>query len=95
MLPQPLSPISLCFVRAQAFVQHYSQCSSVGEIVVVWNKGTPPDPVRDLGAGGVPVRIRAEAANSMNNRFRPDPELKNRCEQVWGLHNGLLLQRTV
>lgn len=28
---------------AQAFVPHYSRCASVGEILVVWNKGSPPD----------------------------------------------------
>ena len=56
---------------------------------MVWNRGVPPDPLRDLrysGGGGttsgVPVRIRVEAANSMNNRFRPDPEIINR--RVWG-----------
>ena len=76
----------------QAFVQHYSQCASVSEIVVVWNRGVPPDPLRDLRyngrggtAGGVPVRVRVEAANSMNNRFRPDPEIINRRVWEWVL----------
>lgn len=31
-------------VTLQAFVRHYSRCPSVGDIVVVWNKGIPPDP---------------------------------------------------
>ena len=45
----------------------------------MWNKGAPPDPVVDLKySGAVPLRIRAEAVNSMNNRFRPDPDVVNR-----------------
>jgi len=64
-------------VTLQAFVKHYSRCASVGEIIVVWNKGTPPDPARMDSA--VPLRIRVEAKNSMNNRFRPDPEILNRA----------------
>lgn len=63
----------------QAFLGHYSRCPSVGEVVVVWNKGAPPDPLGDLKySGAVPLRVRVEAANSMNNRFRPDPDIVNR-----------------
>jgi len=41
----------------QPFIRHYSQCSSVGEIVVVWNRGVPP-PQEDLERDSlVPVRV--------------------------------------
>uniref|UniRef100_A0A7N0RJ56 Glucosamine inositolphosphorylceramide transferase 1 n=1 Tax=Kalanchoe fedtschenkoi TaxID=63787 RepID=A0A7N0RJ56_KALFE len=58
-------------------VQHYSRCPSVREIVVVWNKGTPPN-VSDFDSA-VPVRIRVEEHNSLNNRFRHDPLIKTRA----------------
>ena len=48
-----------------------------GEVLVVWNRGAPPVPERDLPSA-VPVRVRVERANSMNNRFRPDPDLRFR-----------------
>ncbi|OVA17888.1 Exostosin-like [Macleaya cordata] len=56
------------------YVKHYSRCSSVGEIVVVWNKGEPPK-LSDLDSA-VPVRIRIEKQNSLNNRFKIDPLIK-------------------
>ncbi|KAI3816179.1 hypothetical protein L1987_15870 [Smallanthus sonchifolius] len=59
------------------YVKHYSQCASVCEIVVVWNKGKPPDP-NDLDSM-VPVRIRVEDKNSLNNRFKPDPLIKTKA----------------
>ncbi|KAL8251759.1 hypothetical protein R6Q59_035452 [Mikania micrantha] len=58
------------------YIKHYSQCPSVREIVVVWNKGTPPDPTEFESA--VPVRIRIEEKNSLNNRFKLDPLIKTR-----------------
>ncbi|XP_078428133.1 glycosyltransferase family protein 47 isoform X2 [Wolffia australiana] len=58
------------------FVKHYSRCTSVREIVVVWNKGPLPDPAGFDSA--VPVRIRVELENSLNNRFKPDPEIRTR-----------------
>ncbi|CAN1172023.1 Glucosamine inositolphosphorylceramide transferase 1 [Linum perenne] len=59
------------------YVKHYSRCASVKEIVVVWNKGIPPM-VSDLDSA-VPVRIRVEKENSLNNRFRKDPLIKTRA----------------
>lgn len=59
------------------YVKHYSRCSSVREIVVVWNKGVPPEP-SDLDSA-VPVRIRVEERNSLNNRFKVDPLIKTRA----------------
>ncbi|XP_076898163.1 glucosamine inositolphosphorylceramide transferase 1-like [Bidens hawaiensis] len=59
------------------YVKHYSQCPSVREIVVVWNKGTPPNPTEFDSA--VPVRIRVEKTNSLNNRFKLDPMIKTRA----------------
>ncbi|CAI8603980.1 unnamed protein product [Vicia faba] len=59
------------------YVKHYSRCSSVSEIVVVWNKGIPPE-MSDLDSA-VPVRIRIEEKNSLNNRFKEDPLIKTRA----------------
>ncbi|KAL6125601.1 hypothetical protein ACLB2K_073657 [Fragaria x ananassa] len=59
------------------YVKHYSRCSSVREIVVVWNKGIPPE-VSDFDSA-VPVRIRVEKQNSLNNRFRLDSLIKTRA----------------
>ncbi|KAI3871266.1 hypothetical protein MKW92_050247 [Papaver armeniacum] len=53
------------------YVKHYSKCSSVREIVIVWNKGQPPN-ISELNSA-VPVRIRVEKQNSLNNRFKIDP----------------------
>ncbi|KAK7268464.1 hypothetical protein RIF29_21163 [Crotalaria pallida] len=59
------------------YVKHYSRCSSVREIVVVWNKGVPPK-LSDLDSA-VPVRIRVEEKNSLNNRFKADSLIKTRA----------------
>lgn len=59
------------------FVKHYSRCSSVREIVVVWNKGQPP--VNSDFDSAVPIRIRIEDRNSLNNRFKADPLIKTRA----------------
>ncbi|KAF5205735.1 glycosyltransferase family protein 64 protein C5-like [Thalictrum thalictroides] len=59
------------------YLKHYSRCSSVKEIVVVWNKGTPPE-LSDLESA-VPVRIRVEEKNSLNNRFNVDPLINTRA----------------
>ncbi|EPS72158.1 hypothetical protein M569_02599, partial [Genlisea aurea] len=58
------------------YVKHYSRCSSVREIVVVWNKGVPPRP-EDFDSA-VPVRVRVEGRNSLNNRFKADPLIATR-----------------
>ncbi|CAM6083117.1 unnamed protein product [Calypogeia fissa] len=60
------------------YVKHYSRCASVREILVVWNKGTPPDPLTEFDSA-VPVRIRVEPVNSLNNRFRVDPLIKTKA----------------
>ncbi|PRQ56491.1 putative hexosyltransferase [Rosa chinensis] len=59
------------------YVKHYSRCSSVREIVVVWNKGIPPE-ASDFDSA-VPVRIRVEKQNSLNNRFKLDSLIKTRA----------------
>lgn len=59
------------------YVKHYSRCSSVREIVLVWNKGQPPE-LSELDSA-VPVRIRVEERNSLNNRFKLDPLIKTRA----------------
>ncbi|ONK64650.1 uncharacterized protein A4U43_C07F28390 [Asparagus officinalis] len=58
-------------------VEHYSRCSSVREIVVAWNKGQAPN-ISDFDSA-VPLRIRVEDKNSLNNRFKPDPLIKTRA----------------
>ncbi|KAH7537021.1 hypothetical protein FEM48_Zijuj03G0048100 [Ziziphus jujuba var. spinosa] len=59
------------------YIKHYSRCSSVREIVVVWNKGKPPA-LSDFDSA-VPVRIRVENQNSLNNRFKLDSLIKTRA----------------
>uniref|UniRef100_A0ACD6A4B1 Uncharacterized protein n=1 Tax=Avena sativa TaxID=4498 RepID=A0ACD6A4B1_AVESA len=59
------------------FVEHYSKCSSVREIVVVWNKGQPP--AQNELKSAVPVRVRVEDKNSLNNRFNIDEEIRTRA----------------
>ena len=59
------------------FVEHYSKCASVREIVVVWNKGRPPSLVELKSM--VPVRIRIENKNTLNNRFNIDKEIKTKA----------------
>lgn len=59
------------------YVKHYSRCSSVREIVVVWNKGKPPKSTQFDSA--IPVKIRVEDRNSLNNRFKVDPSIKTRA----------------
>ncbi|CAL4926709.1 unnamed protein product [Urochloa decumbens] len=59
------------------FVEHYSKCASVREIVVVWNKGQPPS--QGELKSMVPVRIRVENKNTLNNRFNIDKEIKTRA----------------
>ncbi|KAF3539056.1 hypothetical protein F2Q69_00018396 [Brassica cretica] len=59
------------------YVKHYSRCPSVKEILVIWNKGPPPE-LTELNSA-VPVRIRVEKLNSLNNRFSIDPLIKTRA----------------
>ena len=58
-------------------VRHYSRCPSAANVVVVWNSGPPPDLA--LLPSAVPIRVRVEETNSLNNRFRPDPEITTRA----------------
>ena len=53
-------------VNLKLFAWHYSRCASVSDILVVWNKGNPPDPASF--SSSVPLRFRNEARNSLNNR---------------------------
>ncbi|RAL43656.1 hypothetical protein DM860_017512 [Cuscuta australis] len=55
------------------FIKHYSRCSSVREVVVQWNRGTPP--LLTEFDSAVPVRIRVEEENS----FKVDPSIKTRA----------------
>jgi hypothetical protein len=58
-------------------VKHYSRCPSASHVVIVWNQGTPPD--LSLVPSAVPLRIRSESTNSLNNRFKPDSEITTRA----------------
>uniref|UniRef100_A0A0E0D4N2 Uncharacterized protein n=1 Tax=Oryza meridionalis TaxID=40149 RepID=A0A0E0D4N2_9ORYZ len=49
----------------------------VMDIVVVWNKGQPP--AQGELKSVVPVRIRVEDRNSLNNRFNIDSEIKTKA----------------
>ncbi|KAL6893660.1 hypothetical protein ACP4OV_007758 [Aristida adscensionis] len=59
------------------FVEHYSKCASVREIVVIWNKGQPP--AQGELKSMVPVRVRVEAQNTLNNRFNIDRNIKTKA----------------
>lgn len=58
-------------------VKHYSRCPAASHVVIVWNAGTPPD--LSLVPSAVPIRIRTESTNSLNNRFKPDSEIPTRA----------------
>jgi hypothetical protein len=58
-------------------VKHYSRCPSASHVTIVWNAGTPPD--LSLIPSAVPIRIRTESTNSLNNRFKPDSEITTRA----------------
>ncbi|KAH7445702.1 hypothetical protein KP509_01G021000 [Ceratopteris richardii] len=70
------------------YIKHYSRCASVREIIVVWNKGEAPNPETDFDSA-VPVHIRVEEKNSLNNRFKPDPQIKTRA--VFELDDDILM----
>lgn len=72
----------------QMYVKHYSRCASVREIVVVWNKGAPPNPNTDFDSA-VPVRIRVEPENSLNNRFKPDARIATKA--VFELDDDIMM----
>lgn len=62
----------------QIIVHHYSRCRAVQEIVIVkgcdYGDGMASfNPEEAFGALPVPVRVRTEAQDSLNNRFKPDP----------------------
>lgn len=71
-----------------AFVHHYDKCPSVASILVVWNKGVPP-PLDRWADAQVPVTVRVEKKNSINNRFKPDPSIRTRA--VLQLDDDILL----
>jgi hypothetical protein len=79
-----------CLWNLKLFVERYSRCESVREIVVVWNKGNPPSSAAFDST--VPVRIRVEETNSLNNRFRVDPLIKTRA--VFDLDDDIMMTCT-
>jgi hypothetical protein len=70
----------------EGYIRNYQQCSSVGEILIVWNQQQrkkdadfpPPDPLRDFPWATVPIRVRSHANNSLSNRYLPDDQLRYR-----------------
>lgn len=60
-------------------IKHYSSCPSASSVVVVWNAGPPPPKEALTKSTNIPVRLRVETTNSLNNRFKPDPEIPNRA----------------
>lgn len=61
------------------FIRFYSQCPSVGSIIIVWN-GDGVESIRHLQTSSrkPPVSIRVEHKGSMNNRYRPDTYIGTR-----------------
>jgi len=72
------------------YIRHYSECPSVGEILIVWNAGKPPRPEVEFPYAAVPVRVRVETVNSMNNRYRVDHS-NLRYRAVLSLDDDILL----
>ncbi|RZC78849.1 hypothetical protein C5167_003059 [Papaver somniferum] len=65
------------------YVKHYSKCSSVREIVIVWNKGQPPN-ISELNSA-VPVRIRVEKQNSLimtKSVLELDDDIMMTCDDI-------------
>ena len=54
-------------------VAHYGRCPSVKEIVIVWGKDSIPEEAQLVSR--VPVRVRSEEIDGLNNRFKPDPRI--------------------
>ena len=76
-----ISVLTMTYSKRRAlldgFVAHFSACPSIDSIVVVWN-GADVDVVNTTSvraASQVPVRFRVEPNPSMNNRYKPDPQL--------------------
>ncbi|KAL8255354.1 hypothetical protein R6Q59_033575 [Mikania micrantha] len=70
----------VAFLTKSSDYPHYDEVidtTSVHEIMVVWNKGEPPYP--KYFDSTIPVRIRVEDQNSLNNRFKPDPLIKTKA----------------
>lgn len=82
LLSQPRRLKTLRMVLA-----HYGRCPSLKEIVVVWGN----DPVPDKGQllSRVPVRVRPEVVDGLNNRFKPDPLIST--DAVLSLDDDTLL----
>lgn len=60
-------------------IKHYSSCPSASNAVIVWNAGPPPPEEALLKSASIPVRLRVEPSNSLNNRFKPDPDIPTRA----------------
>jgi len=72
----------------QGAIRHYSRCPSAESVLVVWNAGPPPDPNHLQLSSSIPVRIRIEEMNSLNNRFRLDSAITTRA--VFSIDDDIL-----
>ena len=70
-------------------IGHYSRCPSVDSIVIVWGDTTHPLRTEDLPTVDVPIRIRKENVDSLNNRFKIDPLITT--EAVFSLDDDTLM----
>lgn len=57
-------------------IKHYSSCPSISSILVVWNGLKSPN---ISSSSRIPLRIRMEKQKSLNNRFKPDPNITTRA----------------
>jgi hypothetical protein len=74
-----------------AVVRQLARCPSIEEIVVVWGGGPPPDAASAFPGAAAPVRVCADPpAESLNDRFRPDPLIKT--EAVLIVDDDVLLR---
>ncbi|KAJ3674661.1 hypothetical protein LUZ60_005277 [Juncus effusus] len=61
----------------KTFTKQYSKCASVREIIIIWNKGIPPK--KSEFKSQIPIRIRVENNNTLNNRFKIDKSIKTKA----------------
>jgi len=73
----------------RTIVGHFGRCPSVDSIVIIWGDTGHPLNREDLPSIDVPVRIRTEALDSLNNRFQYDPFIST--EAIFSLDDDTLM----
>jgi len=61
-------------LRLKTSIEHYSDCTSVIDVRIVWSEPTPV-PV-DTFIHDTPIKYHRYRTSSINNRFRPIPNIK-------------------